>query len=1025
MQTNKPSLQLYDQLYLKTGIRVASQLMQAKSVQQDSFFLPKAALYHYVDTLGSTVGPSPADTLFRAYQRNIFITYTQSFYPDYTSKARYRVLPGLWDEKSPSVDIKHYHAVNKRMRRVVSFDQTLMDENIPLVISYARIPKHYDYMDNIYRKHYQWEDLYHTVFRKIQEVNDSKFFPDLRQQFISVEVPGTLVPFSVIENTIKQGINTTHLAKIGNDGQRFMTHLLWSFSDRKEESVFAHIKTKDSHKVTLLLTHAGKVVILNYGMLLSMCENKNYSELFHKKKQQMSEQQMRRYIYLMFMNIIGQTNNIDEGEEVTIADKDKSANALETAVALAEEDEQNDVITKETLAAIDEAISDSENISQVKVITTLEKQPPQETLSQAFEKQIQRAAMAGSITSTKQIQALSELSTKYENIVLSDGKKFKEAVVVKEEDKVIKPRVIAQDITTLVDPSMQHTNVENIHQQYISKVMRPHILSTIASVQRAGVMVEGIEEKDVSDITGEVTQLSVQLKPIVGKKSTVHMKIPKVQEDGTFTVNGTTYRLSNQLTDAPIRKVSLDKVVLSSAYGRVFITKNDYSRNNYTNWICDGVMALAQDEKSNIKAISIGDCTEPEKEHSKSVTALKTKYRLIQTRDYTFYFDDALKNEKIKGYPRSGHYWCGLTAKNELVGLDKNDFVYIYDAKGNISLVAHIEEVLGLDRSTRPIQYAMFTTAGVDLPLGIVMATIYGMDNLIALLNTEVKNIPRSNWNKEPISSDEFSIDFADVRLVFKNSDSIAELIIGGLTKYYKSIKEHDLEFFNKTGSFAAMLSKTNMGSAADSEIRNIRFMDDMFVDPITQELLVVMKEPTSFRGLLHRSAELLSTGQYSREFMLKGQMRVSGYERFSMAIYKELCSAIRAQSRAIARQNKPISLNPNAVWMNITSDPAKSVVNDINPIEYLKGSELLTFSGHGGRSKETMVASTRIYDDSYMGVVSEATVDSGDVGIRSYLSVNPDIKDIYGFTGEKTDYSPSSIYSTSALLFANSDKDD
>lgn len=1025
MTNTKPSLQLYDQMYMRSGIRIATQLMQARSVSQDTFVLPKASIYHYIDPQGSTVGPAPSDTLFRAFERNIFVSYVQSLYPDYVSKAKYRILPGLWDDKTPGVEIKHYHHINKRMRRVVSMDQTLIDVNSPLVVSYARIPKHYEYMDNIYRKLYQWEDLYHTVFRKIEETSKNKLLPEIRQQFITVEVPGVLTPYSFIESSIKQGITSAHLQKIGNDGQRFMTHLLWMFSTAKENSVLAHISAKNSHKLTFLLTHAGKVAVLNYGMLLSMCENKDYDSLYYKKKQQMTEIQMRKYLYLMYMNLIGQTQEIDEGDE--IVEQADSKNTLDHAVTLIEDTADDSELTKEALAAIDEAIADSEVVADVKVITTLQKTPENKSYSEAFDVQVHRAAVSGSLSSSKQLEALKASAMKYNDIELSDGVKLKDAIVISEENKIIKPKITGTDLNTIVDVSMTQSNVETIHQQYVSKVMRAHTLSSIVAVQRAGVLIDDIKEKTVSDITGETTEISVSLNPIVGKKSTVHMRLPKVKEDGTFKVNGTVYRLSNQLTDAPIRKVDASKVVISSAYGRAFITKGDYSRNNYSKWLCDSVMALAQDDKSVIKAVNIGDCTEQEKAHSKAVAALKTRYRLIQAGDYVFYFDTELSKGIIEGYPKTGHYWCGTLVKDNktLIGLDKNDYVYTYGLKGEIKPLGHIEEILGIDRNTRPVEYAMFTTAGVDMPLGLAMCAIYGIENLLTLLGCEVRKIPRSMWSKEPISSDEWSIDFADQKLVFKHSDYITELVMGGFTKYHKSIKEHELEYFDKAGALASMLSKTNMGALADSEIRNVRFMDDMFVDPITQEILTKMKEPTSFRGLLYRSSELLSLGNYAKEFMLKGQMRISGYERFSMAIYKELVNATRMQSRSIARQNKPISLNPNAVWMNITSDPAKSVVSDLNPIEYLKGSELLTFSGHGGRSKETMVASTRLYDESYMGVVSEATVDSGDVGIRSYLCVNPKINDIYGFTSDLDKYDPTSIYSTSALLFAGADRDD
>jgi hypothetical protein len=69
--------------------------------------------------------------------------------------------------------------------------------------------------------------------------------------------------------------------------------------------------------------------------------------------------------------------------------------------------------------------------------------------------------------------------------------------------------------------------------------------------------------------------------------------------------------------------------------------------------------------------------------------------------------------------------------------------------------------------------------------------------------------------------------------------------------------------------------------------------MNQMFVDPITRDLLIEMKEPTDFRGLLIRSAQMLLNDQHPKEFD-GAFMRIKGYERFAGAVYNELVETLR-----------------------------------------------------------------------------------------------------------------------------------
>jgi hypothetical protein len=153
--------------------------------------------------------------------------------------------------------------------------------------------------------------------------------------------------------------------------------------------------------------------------------------------------------------------------------------------------------------------------------------------------------------------------------------------------------------------------------------------------------------------------------------------------------------------------------------------------------------------------------------------------------------------------------------------------------------------------------------------------------------------------------------------------------------------------------------------------------------------------------------------------------MRIRGYERIAGIAYGQLATAIRQfRSRNISGRSK-IDMSPFAVWSTIMKDPAIKLVEDINPIQNMKESEIVTYVGEGGRGKESMNKASRAFHKSNVGVVSEASVDSSDVGVNFYLSANPNFKDMRGIVKTDKVITPSSMVSTSTMLAPGSSNDD
>ncbi|MCK9517264.1 MAG: hypothetical protein M0Q87_14675, partial [Ottowia sp.] len=338
---------------------------------------------------------------------------------------------------------------------------------------------------------------------------------------------------------------------------------------------------------------------------------------------------------------------------------------------------------------------------------------------------------------------------------------------------------------------------------------------------------------------------------------------------------------------------------------------------------------------------------------------------------------------------------------------------------GTLSDVGNIYDILQLDENKAPVDYSSVKILAKSLPVVMYLGYFIGLKNILKMLNMEYRYIePRKQKNLE---KHEFAVTFLDGSYVFSKKDKTAASVVAGLLEYEKELKAYSFDELNNKDVYLNLLNAKGMSSFYIREMENIQ---QLFVDPISKDLLEEMKEPTTFNGLLIRATEMLQSYDHPDSQDTK-YMRIRGYERFAGIIYRQVADSIRSyKHRNIAGKSK-IEMSPYDIWQTIMKDPAVKLVEDINPIQNLKESEIVTYVGVGGRDKGSMNKASRAYHKNDMGVVSEATVDSSDVGINAYLSANPKFKNLRGLIDDTEGVTPSNLVSTSALLAVGADKDD
>lgn len=638
----------------------------------------------------------------------------------------------------------------------------------------------------------------------------------------------------------------------------------------------------------------------------------------------------------------------------------------------------------------------------------------------------------------RRLEKIADAYTKLPNPFGTKAETLADAVHIDLESLNITPKKLAPAVGGVFDTSMLHSTLAEFEPKYVKDILHKDVGNAVLHVQKAGVAVTDYQVKEVRDAMNHYEGHSVQLTPVRGKVSTFHFRIPKIQEDGTFLANGNKYRMAKQRVDIPIRKTKPGEVALTSYYAKVFISRSEKKVANYQDWIVNQVRARGMDtDDKTITNMMLGEVYDSNTKVPRIYSILAQVFRSFTVDGMNLFFDYEVRHtlldpELQKKIERKGLVVVGTWGEKKwpvLVGDDnvfyKVEIDHNQDShlKGEIDLrvAGTLEEILGLDSTKAPKEVAEIRVLGKFIPVGLFLAYELGFEGLLKILN--IKPVRRVTQGEQiKLSMDEFVITFEDERLVFHRASDKTGLILQGLSTVNDILAHFPQHLFEKKAIYFNVLDRMGLG------VRYLREMDllvDMFIDPITKEVLLKLHDPITFVGLVLKACELL-TNDWAPDETDVDYQRFRGYERLAGAVYQELVRAIRLQ-RSRGTSNAAIDINPYAVWQAITQDNSVRLVEESNPVHELKGQEEVTYSGTGGRSGRSMVGRTRVFHNNDMGIISESTKDSSDVAITTFLTADPKLTDVRGLTNK---YDPkatgaTSLLSTSALLAPFADRDE
>lgn len=608
------------------------------------------------------------------------------------------------------------------------------------------------------------------------------------------------------------------------------------------------------------------------------------------------------------------------------------------------------------------------------------------TPTSVIERHLAERAKEGKL-SVREKEYFTAVAKSYENIEV-EGRTLAEIIDIKPEDMVLDDVKLTEDAASITDKSVLRSRSHTLSQGYRSKFLQRNIVEMFTHVQNASVCLTDLRKEPVTTASSKYDLWSFTTQPLDGNKRTCTIRVPRVQKDGTFLINGVKCYMQFQRMEKPVRKVTELAVQLTSYYdkGRIRIERSKKVVDDYGRWLKLKIIAKSKAEEG-IKVV-LGSSPYKEKNMCPYYAILASRFKLIQTKDYTFHFDT---DNLLKTFPKAKRYcnketWCVGERDGNYLVIDKTGMV----SWNNEEELGYIEEILNIPIQRAPLPCATININGYRFPAVIVLSYWMGFNNVLNAIGADYRSV--SPNVREKLSPDEYAITFSDEKLIFNRRDELTTLIVSGLTKL----------------PFAAEFTRSHLddpniwfGLMDDSKVKPTHFKEmsqiyDMFIDPITKRLLVKDGYPTSMEFLSIEAIKLLLTRYEPSEVEITEQ-RFVGYERFSGHIYRELCRSAREFRNKPQSAKRTFDVNPDAVMLKIITDSSVQAVEDVNPIHQIKQQDEVTFGGTMGRAEQAMVKRTRGMLQNYRGIISEAGKDSGKVGFVSYLTVDPKITDYYG----------------------------
>ena len=581
----------------------------------------------------------------------------------------------------------------------------------------------------------------------------------------------------------------------------------------------------------------------------------------------------------------------------------------------------------------------------------------------------------------------------------------------------------------MVDAKALISSTRDLDAQYIqSGAFDRDMASILTSFNKLGMFLVDVKTEDKVDELNELKEYTVKYEDLEHKKHVIKFQLPKVDNMGRAKINGSLKCMIKQRVANPICKVRPTRVTLNSNYNKLLVERNTNVAHSFINWFLkalDKAKAVGwQYTPSHVK------CTYPRVALPFELTEIGGRYDKITFKDGMMYFGILKRGEfvpqayrtQVQELEKELGCWYGYRG-TEMFFIQNTGAVTVRDMKTNEetfygAFIDFFQWLSGCEMSPMT-EFAELTVLSWKVPVIHPLCYKYGLSDMLKYtgVNYDVYDV---NERYDRLTSD-IVIKFSDKKLVIHRNPRNMALLFGGFCIY--DLSNVSMEDMDEKDIYYELLTQKKIST---NLIKGINALFDLFIDPITRDVLREMNEPTDLRDLLIRAVTLLTTSEHKEEASASN-FRFRGVEQMTGIVYNEMARAFATYKNKGRGATNKFSMKEYQIKQRIAKEQLTENVSIINPIDDIKTYSKFSNAGSGGRSNDTFMITDRQFTRDQIGVVSEATVDNGKTGMNATLPANPIIVNERGMVQEVDlkDLQPENVLSLTACLMPCATNDD
>lgn len=563
----------------------------------------------------------------------------------------------------------------------------------------------------------------------------------------------------------------------------------------------------------------------------------------------------------------------------------------------------------------------------------------------------------------------------------------------------------------MADESLKKSNMMDFRKSYTKKLMKRDMINTLAFFRDENLSIPiHILDISIEDSSNQLTRKQtwkIKLEDENQKQSTLTIDVPTFDEKGLLKINGSDKILNSQFSLLPVVKIHPDKVMLTSNYNKSFIYRQGKNINRSTNLIKKILteIALNKDKYPKIK-VQTGKSV---KDNKDVLTTIEYDYLAeeffrvsIPSINTTYYFNqkDLARHMKRKGmvYKATKDTLMVGIRGSKPITIDLHSIpgknprksitnLILDDIRINNIIGASYDSISAKVKAPKSRMYSRIMYQNREIPLIAFLGSIFGLENVISTYGIDVefseKRIPKDN---------RLTVKFKDGFIYYDEYPVSKALLLNGLNYMDVHLYEYgDMESDDFYAEYFYSRFKTR------NVIKGFLAAKELFIDPITKEILKDLKLPTEFLELFLYANTLLGDNKNNPPDAMVNY-RIRNNEVIPVFLYQAM-----AKQYQLMKQHDNHRIKMTIPQTEIITKLNKSLNMDNfyfqSPVGEIKTFSTVSFKGDRGISNDRAITlKDRAYNKDALGITAISAVDSGKVGINKSLTINTKIQNTRGF---------------------------